>query len=284
MKFVQRVRLLRKIADRDEDAMLGKLMTAVDFPIVLSGDADVFRADGRPLLLMRCGAISESVASRAYEPLHWMRDLYTSNNRGTYAGLEKQKNGEYPAVRSAIVGHVDRQGGRWPFCRTTAFTAEQTEKWLDVVPLAKEADAIFKRELPERHAAQIAHARRARPEFIIKRTAFSTLTVNNNVVGRCHRDAGDLPEGFGLISCFRRGAYTGGLLGFPSFGVAVDLRDRDVVLFDPHELHAVTPIEHVDPANEGERITVVYYLRKRITDCLEPSAERERAKSKAVVT
>jgi hypothetical protein len=116
---------------------------------------------------------------------------------------------------------------------------------------------------------------------VIPGTPFTTLTINNCVSGGFHTDAGDFEPGFGVIAVLRRGSYRGCLLGFPAYGVAADLQDGDVLLFDPHEVHGNTPYEGCvgEEGKDWERISVVFYYRKKMVDCLSPQEELQRAKT-----
>jgi hypothetical protein len=61
--------------------------------------------------------------------------------------------------------------------------------------------------------------------------------------------------------------------------VAVDLQDRDVILFDVHEVHANLPFIATQgkEVEDWERISIVAYYRERMIDCLPPREEVERA-------
>ena len=56
--------------------------------------------------------------------------------------------------------------------------------------------AVFRRELPDRYAVQMRAVRATPPEFVIRGTAFTTVTVNRNYRSAVHKDKGDLPDGF----------------------------------------------------------------------------------------
>lgn len=254
--------------------------------VLLRDDTDVYGPDGLPILFLRRGAIPEDVSAAAYPALHALR-RYVSRNRGQYSaipklerrtdGLKTKTTQTEDAVASAIAGFYDRTP-RFPFCRPTAFVTSQPEAWGTLLPMARAAAEALREGLPHRYRAQADAARRTVPDWVIPGTPFSTLTVNNNVApSGLHRDAGDFRAGFGVISVARRGRYTGGLLCFPRFGVGVDLGDRDLVLFSPHEWHAVTPMERL--SEDAERISVVYYLREKIVNCGTPSEELTRAKA-----
>lgn len=120
------------------------------------------------------------------------------------------------------------------------------------VRLALEMGALFKRADPARWRAQVFGADRA--TFRIPGTPFGTLTINRNVAVRLHMDRGGyFPEGAGVMACFREGRYGGGEFEIPRLDVAIDLQDRDVVIFDPGLMHGARPIRGL---GEWERITV----------------------------
>jgi hypothetical protein len=254
--------------------------------VLLHGDTDCYGPDGRPLLFLRRGAIPEDVGEASRPALRALR-RYKSANRGMYSAiprLERRADGlktkttqtEAP-VASAIAGFYDRTP-RFPFCRETAFVTREPEAWGTLLPLAQAAAVALALALPLRFRRQMDAARRTVPGWVLPGTPFSTLTVNNNVApSGLHKDAGDCRAGFGVISVHRTGSYSGAWLTFPRFGVAVDLADRDLVLFSPHEWHAVTPM--VPTSEDAERISVVYYLREKIVDCGTPGEELERAKA-----
>lgn len=286
------VQLRTRIPDREMPRLAGKLCTDADHAVMLAGDCDVYKPDGEPLVLLRRAALAPELLDSAYEALHRLRS-YTSDNRGVYTGIKraelrmmdgrKSKNtrtrdesGRIVQTASAIVGYFDRQGGRHPFCRTTRFTATEVERWHTIVPMVQRVDALLARTMPERYANQRSACLQCHPAWVIGETAFSTLTVNNNVAAGVHCDKGDYKQGFGVISCVRRGQYSGAVLCFPQFRVGVDLQHGDVLFFNSHDWHGMTPL--VPASEDHERITVVYYLRERMQQCGTPAQEIARAK------
>lgn len=269
-------------------------VTEDDYVALLTGDCDVYRPDGQLLCMLRKGAMSREVTERAHGQLRHLATKYGSDNRASYAGYAIKShitvtgksqnrtvdaNGKSVTVPSAIAGYFD-PSGRYRFCRETAFVANEVERWVDVLPLISEAGELFKEYLPKKWKIQNDYADGCSDDFRITGTPFSTITVNRNIAGTVHQDAGDLKTGFGLISCHRRGYYTGGHLVFPQYRVAVDLEDRDLILFNPHDWHGVTKLSNAYDATNGERITVVYYFREKLSKC--GSAVEELAKAKAL--
>jgi hypothetical protein len=125
------------------------------------------------------------------------------------------------------------------------------------------------------------------------------MTVNYNYQSANHKDAGDLDEGFGNLIVLERDQcvdsnaatrYEGGLLGFPQYGVALDVRQGDFCAVNVHEWHCNTQIvpsigntkitpsvlgsqnnnsqkQSANPAKETwGRMTLVCYLRKGMMD------------------
>ena len=160
----------------------------------------------------------------------------------------------------------DIQGN--PLCRITQFTKEEVAKWANTVPLIKQADKWFQRLIPDRHAVQLARARKT-PHYQIADTAYSTITLNYDWRTACHKDKGDLEEGFGNLLVLEKAksgfpdcpGFTGGLLGFPRWGIAVDVRQGDFLAMDVHEWHCNTEV------HGSGRLSIVAYLRKGMIKC-----------------
>lgn len=150
-------------------------------------------------------------------------------------------------------------------CRTTAFTEKNTAQWARVLPLITLCDRYYETLEPERHESQTAMARLA-PKYQIEGTAFSTLTVNYNWRTACHVDAGDYRDGYSVVLVAEEGSYKGGYLGYPRFGIGVDVRHGDFLLKDPHEYHANTPLQG---SGEWTRLSMVMYYREGIQRCHE---------------
>lgn len=269
--------------------MIGKPGKPSDFGILLTETGTVFKPNGQRLITLIRGGFSEDSSTRAYPFLHWLRRCKTMN-RGAYSGEVRYKQhkrdgtfsntNQAKPMRSAIAGHFDRYP-RFPFCRETAFSTQRPEDWKECIPLIQEVARTFKKYVPDRYEKQLEVAKKTHPAYVIPETPYTTITVNNCASGAYHLDAGDYEPGFGCMTVMRRGQYKGCLLGFPAFGVAVDLQDRDLILFDPHEVHGNTPFYDTvgEEGEDWERISVIYYFRKKMTECLSPREELARAKS-----
>lgn len=257
----------------------------------------VFKPSGERLLTYLPRALSEEACRAAYPFLHWA-GKFSSNNRGTYGGASfkgvrgdglkldgTQSKTNYGAnVHSVVAGAFDRYT-RIPYCRQTILSTTKPEEWAACLPFIQEAAELFKRHVPDRYQAQLAVAKKTHPAYVIPKTPFTTLTINNCVAGTVHTDKGDYGPGFGVIAVLRRGNYKGGELIFPQYGAGADLQDTDVILFDAHEPHTNLPFSDQEgpegkPEDGGwERISVVFYFRQKMLQCLSPAEELARAKS-----
>lgn len=229
-----------------------------------------------------------NVCADAYESLRRI-DL-SGTNRGTASGVKasfqeiedrgpSRTNAVPPASRlrgagSSVTGSMERSP-RFPACRLTAFNLDHPERFAKALPFIQEVDAVFARELPERHAAQMAYLKRTHPAWTISGTSFTTVTVNKSFRTAVHKDRGDLKAGFGVMCALRAGEFTGCWTVFPAFGVAIDMRTRGVLLADVHQWHANTLL--VGDPGHFERIACVFYYRERMEKCLDPQGERDRA-------
>ena len=112
---------------------------------------------------------------------------------------------------------------------------------------------------------QIQYNQAHETDFVIKDTAFSTVTINYNWRTALHKDAGDLKEGFGNLVVLEEGKYKGGCTGFPQFKVAIDVRNGDFLAMDVHEWHCNTEIKPI--TKDYTRLSLVAYLREKMINC-----------------
>ena len=169
--------------------------------------------------------------------------------------------------QSNIIGYYDKRdrnlGPTAPPCRTTAFTNQQVEKWNNVIPLIEAMDHQFKTLIPKNHKIQYDHAHKTK--YVIKDTAFSTVTINYNWRTALHKDSGDLKEGFGNLVVLEEGRYKGGCTGFPQYKVAIDVRHGDFLAMNVHEWHCNTKLIPID--KDYTRLSLVAYLREKMIKC-----------------
>ena len=292
-----RIQLRSRTPKEQVEARYATHPTYEDFDVLLTSDCKVFAPDGSLLCCLVRGGMDAALVEDAYPALHSLRSR-TTDNRPHYAGqadlkVKKLKDGSISRtlrsanVRSCVIGYFDRYA-RIPFCRETAFTAKETEKWDTVVPLLQQVAQLYQATVPKRYAIQRQWIdENVHSDFVIPETPFTTITVNNCVAAAYHQDKGDFKGGIGILACVRRGDFQGSHLVLPTYRLAVELQDRDVLFFDPHAWHGNVPF-HDQVGEEGapdsggwERISLVMYARSKMEECGSALQEAERAKRHA---
>jgi 2-oxoglutarate-Fe(II)-dependent dioxygenase family protein len=267
----------------------GQLIDDSSYDLLIEGrDTKVLKPDGSVLLYLRKNVLSKEALRSAWNELETVNML--TSNRGVAYGIKatnrKLQNGqlsktkEVPKqhkVRSYILGYMDRNA-RQPYCRKCSWNDHHPARWEKIIPLAQEVSHVFSKSVPERYEVQNQYARDASQDFVIPGTCFTTITVNKNFRTACHKDAGDLEAGFGVITLLRKGKFRGGTLVLPDFRVGVNFDTGDVLFFDVHEFHGNTKIY---ATTEGfQRCTMVFYFREGIKYCGSAREEWERAKNR----
>jgi len=178
-------------------------------------------------------------------------------------------------VQSGLIGFMDRTVIS-PYCRKTAFTKNEFEKFEKAIPFVQEVNNKFKELIPGKWKIQNEYAKATNKNYIIKDTCFTTVTINKDFQTAVHKDAGDLKKGFGNLTSYKTEGLKGGYFVLPEWRIAFDLCSCDLLLVDVHQWHGNTPIEK--ESEEDERISFVMYYREKTIKCLAPKDELERAK------
>jgi len=272
------LRVRNAISEEELVAKHGRVLSPLDFDVLLTGAATVRKPDGSLLCVYLPKAIGSQEAAEAWPVLHSLAGI-TTDNRGLAAGSGREVRGgqlrsRSKLVASAIIGAID-PGGQYRYCRQTAWTGAHLSEMDHLSPLLGQVAARFMRHVPDRYEVQQAVAERTWPEWRLGDTPFTTLTVNNTYPTGMHVDRGDLEAGFSAIVVLRRGEYDGCELVFPRYRVGVDLRSRDLILMDAHEWHGNTVFRQREPG--AERISVVCYYRTKMQACGRTADEERKA-------
>lgn len=286
------IRIRTRISDAEMDEKVGKILTPEDFNLVPTRDCIVYKPDGKLLLVYRRGLIPDELRETTWPILHELKDE-TTTNRGLASGtprIQGPGSRSYAkAVPSALLGAFEPQGPR-RFCRLTAWTGRETEKFRILFPLLQFIGERMKVDAPQQWENQMYETSRTHPDWVIPGTPFTTITVNNTYPTGVHKDAGDLDSGISTIAVLRRGDYKGGILVFPEYRIGVDMQDGDLILMDAHSWHGNTDFDppvhrsmtgtvEVDPG--FERISVVSYFRTNMVKCQAAADEAERHRVQA---
>ena len=281
----------RKWSHEQETAKMNTYVQSSQIDKIIEHDADVYVRSGgagepdKLLLRFRKGVLSPEKRQAFYENVIEFAH-HTTENRGNATGNNGKRGVQYnKSVKSNILGFFDRWSPKQKHkfrnhgfradidVRPCRFNMEHPAQYKLLLPLLQEIDQWYKRLVPEQYAKQYQKARSI-PVFRVAGTAFTTVTTNVNYRTSIHHDKGDDEEGFGNLVVLERGEYTGGETCFPQYGLAVDVREGDVLFMDVHESHGNLPIKTIRAATveegneEGDsnaiRLSVVCYLRRKI--------------------
>jgi hypothetical protein len=282
---MKRIRLHTKVAEKDWSM---HFVDECDYHTIYNEDVYIEKPDGSPLLVLKKQAIAEEVCKQAWPVLKKIR--MNSDNRSVASGTtqirRKKQDGTISntqrvpkgwGVMSAIIGFYERTA-RVPFCRSCAWNEKNPSLWSQVIPFFQAVSKVFEEHVPDRFAVQKSWAEKTSPDYVIPGTVYTTITVNHNYRTACHKDAGDLAEGFSNMAYLMSGKFKGGDLILPEWGIAVKLEHRDVVMFDAHEFHGNTRI--IPLSKDYDRCTTVCYYRENIINCLSQQEELKRVQNR----
>ncbi|AYV87136.1 MAG: hypothetical protein Sylvanvirus27_10 [Sylvanvirus sp.] len=147
-------------------------------------------------------------------------------------------------------------------CRQTSLTQKHKNQFKRALPLISEVDEWYKVLYEEAHTKQ-KEAIQFVPNYVIGKTAFTTISVNTTVRTAIHCDAGDLKTSCGAYSpIIAQGEWEGGELCFPKYNMAFNLRPGDMLLASVHDYHC-NLLFTSSPA-ETSRISIVFFARENI--------------------
>ncbi len=177
--------------------------------------------------------------------------------------------GNRQPVQSMIAGYFDEQHPRQKKiasipCRLTAFSRDHPQVWSQQVqPLIQEVDKLYQSILPKQYQCQTGFLSQV-PEWSIS-PAFTTITANYNWQTAVHVDKGDFHDGISAIVVCERGKWIGAHLGYPQYGICVNVREGDLLLMNPHEYHCNTELNL--ESSDAERLSIVIYAREKMVQC-----------------
>jgi hypothetical protein len=291
--MIKTIKLKPIMSVEESDKKEGALLKQSDCKILITQDTDVYDEEtGKCIAKFRKNVIPGSVQVAAYNSL--LPAAKPTNNRGNATKKEEggnasknriNKNGTMSkttiadggAVNSGIVGYFDRNV-RFPNCRLTAFNKKHFDKFKKAYPLIKLVDNFYKTLMPKEYKAQRSEADKTSQDFVIKDTAFTTVTVNKNWQTAVHKDAGDFKGGFGNLVAIRDGDYSGCHFVVVRWGVGFDLRNGDLLLVDVHQWHGNTPM--IKEQNNATRLSLVMYYRENMIHCDTMEKELQRVKNR----
>lgn len=166
---------------------------------------------------------------------------------------------------SRIFGYAPRNVLRGHPCRSTSLATDQPEEHASICNAATAIDAKYRQFFPSVHDHHREVAKRVRDQWMIPGSVFTSGIVNYNNPLRYHFDTGNFSQVCSAMIGFRYKT-SGGHLACPELGIAFEIGDRSLTLFDGQKLlHGVTPIRRLTA--DAFRYTIVYYSLKQMWNC-----------------
>ena len=265
-----------------------------DFDEVLRESALIYKDEGleqAPLCAYIQNLFSEKELVGLYEALN--KAAKTSNNRNNSSGritpefrqayidkgyniikesesmiTVKKANGKgstYNAAmpcESGVAGFFEADRN-FPGPHPARYNRENPEAFEKCYPFIDRCNEAFQVCLPTEYEWNKGFADNTDPEYLINDSVFSSLTINRTYRTCYHRDGNNLTNGMAGMATFMQpgdSPWIGGLVVFPRFRLAINLRPGDLLIFDnQRSLHGNIKLE-------GERYSVVMYYREKLAN------------------
>ena len=179
---------------------------------------------------------------------------------------------------SRVFGYQPRIALRRDFCTMTSLAVDEPKANSLLCEWGRVIDPYYREFFPRVAAAHEDQVLHVLPEWRIAGTSFTSGIVNRNNPLKYHFDAGNFSQVCSCMIGLKRDV-VGGHLCLPEFGLALEIADGSLSIFDGQSLlHGVTPLKRISP--NGARYTVVYYALKAMWKCQPLNAELARIKAK----
>tara|TARA_Y100000816_G_C26101918_1_gene584289 strand:+ start:7 stop:987 length:981 start_codon:yes stop_codon:yes gene_type:complete len=238
---------------------------------IINHDCDIYSDTGVLLIKFRKNVLTPDKTEMFYKNIKKFAMTPTCN-RGSASGSKKRDVRFNPKIMTNIFGYMDGYSPSQKIAmknnnitvkfnvRETRFTQDFPNNYEKTIPMIKEINALYKKELPVYFKKQNKKA--IESKYKIANTAFTTVTTNVNWQTSIHKDKGDDSDGFGNLVVLEEGKYKGGETCLPQYGIGVDVRMGDMLFMNVHEWHGNLPIEKIN--KEAIRLSVVCYLRLNV--------------------
>lgn len=113
------------------------------------------------------------------------------------------------------------------------------------------------------------------PEYRIS-DCFTSGIVNRNNPLQYHKDQGNVPNSWSVMSVFKH-RIEGGHLILPCYGIAIELKHNSIIAFSGESVvHGVSPIKML--SKTSRRYSIVWYTQEMLKHCLPCKEEIARAR------
>ena len=166
---------------------------------------------------------------------------------------------------SRVFGYQPRIALRRDFCTATSLATEHPRKNQIITELGKRVSEVYTEHFPQVAATHAEQLKKILPEWKLEGSVFTSGIINKNNPLKYHFDSGNFENVCSCMLGFKRDVQ-GGYLSVPELGLALEIADRSLAIFDGQSLlHGVTPITRLTP--KAYRYTVVYYALKAMWKC-----------------
>ena len=258
-------------SDSEMETLKNTLVTAKLIHTFITDDTDVYTEQNKLLLKFRKKKLDKKAITDFYDNVIDFAGKSYSTNRGSVSGSSSKNVSDNAKVFSNVIGYIDGFSPKQKFlikqngksikynARECRFNADYPEKYKKLIPLVQNIDYYYKKLIPKHYLSQIKKANQI--HFRIPKTSFTTITTNVNFQTTIHKDKGDYKDGFGNLTVIERGHYTGAETCFPQYGLAVDVRNEDILFMDVHEWHGNLPMIK---KKDTIRLSIVCYMRYNV--------------------
>lgn len=221
---------------------------------VMSGqlitESTVVTNGGVPVVVYLTLGEDLSAVRGAFERIRYIDDYRT-------AGLK---------TNSRTIGYLPRVALRRDFCTATSLANESPADHTAAVSAARIAAFHYAQHNPAGYATHLAAAQeKIKPEWRLFDTPFTSGIINDNNPLKYHFDSGNIKGVWSAMFGFKR-HIQGGYLHLPEYGVALEIADNSLSLFNGQGLiHGVTPITKTAP--DAHRFTCVFYSLQAMWRC-----------------
>lgn len=242
------------LSDYEMKQREGQFFDLSHYHTIIETHADFITEPGVLLFSLRKNAIPTEISDIVRTNLLPRAIKTKTDNRYIAAGKSSGP------VKSMIAGYYDkakRCNGSGNQIRLTAFSEKYPIEWNNSIWYVRYLNDLYAELFPESYVARRNQANNIN-YGMIPRTIFSTLTLNYNFRTACHIDKGD--TNYSILTTVGSWEPNSCLIGFPQYGIAVDLKENDFMIMNPHEYHCNT--EFV--GNNNHRMSIVTYTREKI--------------------
>ena len=185
------------------------------------------------------------------------------------------------ASKAKIIGYrgPSQLRGRG-FCSSATLEDEDPQAHHLIMGYASKVARYYEQFHPSLYAEHQKQAEKVLPEWRIEDSPFTSGIVNRDNVLAYHHDAGNFKNVWSNMLGFKYGV-TGGYLNVPEYGLALEIADNSLTMFDGQGLlHGVTPFQRT--RRDSYRFTIVYYALKALWQCKDPVENVKAAARKRV--